>query len=61
VVTRFHNALRPYMNGIYVNEMGPDERIHDAYSPATLAHLVEVKAKYDPTNFFRMNQDIQPA
>ena len=28
----FHNALRPHMNGIYVNEMGPDERIHDAYS-----------------------------
>ena len=28
----FHKALRPHMNGIYVNEMGHDERIHDAYS-----------------------------
>ena len=27
----FHDALRPHMNGIYVNEMGPEERIHDAY------------------------------
>ena len=48
------------MNGIYVNEMGPDERIHDAYSAATLARLVEVKNTYDPTNFFRMNQNIEP-
>jgi FAD/FMN-containing dehydrogenase len=56
----FHNALRPYMNGIYVNEMGPDERIHDAYSPAALARLGEVKANYDSTNFFRMNQNIKP-
>jgi FAD/FMN-containing dehydrogenase len=56
----FHHALRPHMNGIYVNEMGPDERIHDAYSTATLARLVELKDKYDPTNFFRMNQNIEP-
>jgi FAD/FMN-containing dehydrogenase len=56
----FHTALRPYMNGIYVNEMGPDERIHEAYSPSTLARLVQVKNEYDPTNFFRMNQNIKP-
>jgi FAD/FMN-containing dehydrogenase len=56
----FHDELRPHMNGIYVNEMGPDERIHDAYSATTLARLVEVKNAYDPTNFFRMNQNIVP-
>jgi FAD/FMN-containing dehydrogenase len=56
----FHQALRPHMNGIYVNEMSPDARIHDAYSTATLARLVELKDKYDPTNFFRMNQNIEP-
>ena len=44
----FHDALRPHMNGIYVNEMGPDERIHDAYSAATLARLVEVKNDVRP-------------
>ena len=48
------------MNGIYVNEMGTDERVHEAYSPGTYARLVEVKNTYDPTNFFRMNQNIQP-
>jgi hypothetical protein len=40
---------------------GPDERVHEAYSPAALARLGEIKAKYDPTNFFRMNQNIQPS
>jgi len=48
------------IHGIYVNEMGPDERIHDAYSAATLARLVDVKNGYDPANFFRMNQNIHP-
>lgn len=57
----FHTALRPYMNGIYVNELGQDERVHEAYRPATYARLVEVKNRYDPTNFFRMNQNIKPA
>ena len=56
----FHTALRPHMNGIYVNEMGPDEHVHEAYSAATYARLVHVKNTYDPTNFFRLNQNIKP-
>ena len=56
----FHEALRPHMNGIYVNEMGPEERVHEAYSATTYARLVEVKNAYDPANFFRMNQNIAP-
>jgi FAD/FMN-containing dehydrogenase len=56
----FHTELRPYMNGIYVNELGQDERVHEAYPPATLARLADVKHQYDPTNFFRMNQNINP-
>jgi hypothetical protein len=27
---------------------------------ATYNQLVELKKKYDPTNFFRMNQNIKP-
>jgi len=56
----FHEALRPHMNGIYVNEMGPEERVREAYEPATYARLVEIKNTYDPTNFFRINQNIAP-
>jgi FAD/FMN-containing dehydrogenase len=56
----FHAALRPHMNGAYVNEIGQEGRIHEAYPPATYARLVEVKNRYDPTNFFRMNQNIKP-
>ncbi len=28
---------------------------------ANFDRLIAVKAKYDPTNFFRMNQNIKPA
>ncbi len=34
-------------------------RIESAYGPA-YHRLVELKKKYDPTNFFRMNQNIKP-
>ncbi|HZU14266.1 MAG TPA: FAD-binding oxidoreductase [Chloroflexota bacterium] len=56
----FHEALRPHMNGTYVNELGQEGRVAEAYPPATYARLVEVKNRYDPTNFFHMNQNIKP-
>jgi FAD/FMN-containing dehydrogenase len=56
----FHTALRPNMNGAYVNELGQEGRVHEAYPPPTYARLVEVKNTYDPANFFRMNQNIKP-
>jgi FAD/FMN-containing dehydrogenase len=56
----FHAELRPHMNGSYVNEIGQEGRIHEAYPPTIYARLVEVKNRYDPTNFFRMNLNIKP-
>ena len=37
-----------------------EERIRDAYPAATWDRLAEVKARYDPTNLFRLNQNIPP-
>jgi len=58
----FGAALQPFSCGVYINEMGSegDERIRAAYNAANYARLVELKNTYDPTNFWRMNQNIKP-
>jgi FAD/FMN-containing dehydrogenase len=58
------NALAPFTApGAYVNYLGGDEGavgVQAAYG-AKLARLAALKAKYDPANLFRMNQNIAPA
>jgi len=58
----FGAALQPFSRGAYINEMGSegDERIRAAYNPQNYARLVALKNTYDPTNFWRMNQNIKP-
>ena len=59
-------AMQPFRSeGVYVNELSADEneaqdRVLEAYSPATYHRLVALKNKYDPTNFFRLNPNIKP-
>ena len=56
-------AMRPFATGgVYVNNLGEEgeERIRAAYGP-NYARLAALKAKYDPTNLFRLNQNIKPA
>jgi FAD/FMN-containing dehydrogenase len=36
-------------------------RVTSAYKPEIWNRLVEVKRKYDPTNLFSMNQNIDPS
>ena len=36
------------------------ERVHATYR-GNYAGLAQIKATYDPDNFFRVNQNIQPA
>ncbi len=58
----FWDAMRPFMGpGAYVNylEDEGDPRAREAYGP-NYERLVALKSKYDPTNFFRMNHNIQP-
>jgi FAD binding domain-containing protein/berberine-like enzyme len=54
--------LRPAMTpGVYVNFMSgdEDERVPEAYRERW-ERLVAVKTHYDPTNFFRLNQNVRP-
>ena len=54
--------LRPAMKpGVYVNFMSGDEqdRVPEAYQERW-DRMVEVKSHYDPNNFFRLNQNVQP-
>jgi FAD/FMN-containing dehydrogenase len=46
----------------YVNFLGDegDDRIRAAYPGTTWDRLREIKARYDPTNLFRLNQNIPP-
>jgi FAD/FMN-containing dehydrogenase len=55
-------ALLPYAEGVYVNFLMDEgeQRVHQAYPPATYARLAELKRRYDPTNLFRLNQNIVP-
>jgi FAD/FMN-containing dehydrogenase len=56
------DALRQDDKGAYVNFLGDEgeERIRAAYPGETWDRLVAVKRRYDPTNLFRLNQNISP-
>ncbi len=55
-------ALRQQDTGAYVNFMGDEgeARVHDAYPQPTWERLAAIKARYDPTNLFHLNQNIPP-
>ena len=59
----YWEALHPYSaGGAYVNFMMDEgqERVKATYG-ANYDRLTQVKAKYDPNNLFRVNQNIRPA
>jgi FAD/FMN-containing dehydrogenase len=57
------SALSQDDRGAYVNFLADEgeARIRDAYPGSTWDRLTAVKARYDPTNLFRLNQNIPPA
>ena len=59
----YFEALRPRAIGVYSNflEAEGEDRIREAYPTATYRRLADVKRRYDPTNLFRLNQNIAPA
>ena len=58
-----YEALQPHLpHGVYVNDLDRDEgseQVRHAYGE-NYERLVTLKQKYDPTNFFRVNQNIKP-
>jgi FAD/FMN-containing dehydrogenase len=56
-------ALRQGDTGAYAGFLGDEgpERVRAAYPGATWDRLSEIKARYDPDNVFRLNQNIPPA
>jgi hypothetical protein len=45
----------------YTNFLGDRDAARSSYDPATYARLAALKGKYDPTNLFRLNQNVEPA
>ena len=45
----------------YVNYLGDPDAARAAYGEDTYARLSTLKNDYDPTNVFRLNQNIEPA
>ena len=62
-VVNFMEALRQGEPGVYVNFVGHEDeaRVREAYPGATWERLAAIKARYDPSNLFRLNQNIRPA
>jgi FAD/FMN-containing dehydrogenase len=62
-VKGYYEAIAPHSaRGGYVNFMADDDqgRIRDNYR-GNYERLASIKKKYDPTNLFRLNQNIAPA
>jgi FAD/FMN-containing dehydrogenase len=62
-VRNFWSALEPWHTTVYVNFLGDEgeERVRTAYGAEKYGRLKTLKRKYDPDNFFRINQNISPA
>ena len=60
------DAMQPFSSGaVYVNYLGQAadegaERIKEAYGVTKYERLLALKKQYDPTNLFRLNQNINP-
>ncbi len=58
------DAVKSFGNGrVYVNYIGAGEgpdRVRASFGPAKFTRLAAIKRRWDPTNVFRMNQNILP-
>ena len=61
--SEFAEELQQEDTGAYVGFLGEEgqERVRAAYPPKTWERLAAIKARYDPANLFRLNQNVPPA
>jgi FAD/FMN-containing dehydrogenase len=57
----YERILPHSTGGSYVNYLSAGDDVHTAYSDARFLRLASIKARYDPGNLFRFNQNIAPA
>jgi FAD/FMN-containing dehydrogenase len=59
----YWSALAPYHSSVYVNFLMDEgeERTRQAYGNAKYEQLQALKRRYDPGNFFRLNQNLAPS
>jgi FAD/FMN-containing dehydrogenase len=59
----FGRAIKPFAEeGVYVNFLADEGEAHIRASYGdNYKRLAQVKNRYDPTNFFHVNQNIKPA
>jgi FAD/FMN-containing dehydrogenase len=60
---QFMNAMQPYSAGGHYVNFTDDEgalRVQSAYDAPSFARLARLKATWDPTNLFHLNQNIPP-
>jgi FAD/FMN-containing dehydrogenase len=59
----FYSAMQPHAGErVYLNFLGDEgaDRVRQAYGERQYERLGALKRRYDPTNFFRLNQNIEP-
>jgi hypothetical protein len=56
--------LKPHVvDGVYLNYTSDEgeDRVRSSYGEEKYSRLVALKDRYDPTNLFRLNQNIKPS
>ena len=61
-VRNLWSALEPWHTSVYVNFLMDEgeDRVREAYGAEKYNRLRTLKRRYDPENFFRLNQNIAP-